>query len=806
MFKQIFIVASAISTLASYAAEAPAYSYKLLKDARIDITLPTASVDDKKIVLDQAYMVLNEIFAHRDLKLTNFGAEIDPLPMIKNLEGKVDSISDRDFHNELAVIFTKQNDLHTSYAFPKPYACYRSLLPFSFKEVIGQDGHKVIAVNKIIDTAEVVKLFPDLNVKIGDILVSYNGKPAYEASQAWAARSSGANPPATHRRSINLLGFVSQKYDFLPIADEVDLVLRNRHGVYYSVAVPWVARADTKCLAPPEVVTTEVMGEDDYQNDFNRVYRSTKKPIPNKLLNMSPLQDSADPILKYSIVKNEFGDFGYIRLESFVPEKLTDEELVLEVKKILLTNLAKTDGLIFDLRNNGGGWINIAESLVQLFSPKNTIPLNFRLKNSPANRHFMYETRPDDAFSIELKAAEEIGAAYTKPIPLNPANELDLVGQYYFKPVALLTNANCYSSCDMFSASMQDHEAAIIFGEDSTTGAGGANNRSLNDTVKALTESLGPYKVMPSGQDIGYSFRQTIRTGKSEGIFLEDRGVLSDAIAPTTLSDLYTDSGDQFKIIGKALNEKAKDYLSWVKINESRLDILTTDEPNFLIQWEQTDKIEFKSNRTILSQVEVEIDNAIGRSFPFPDLQLNNKFVTGEFELVGTKNGNRVWRKIQQYRTIPASLELEESLIINLETGAAHPFAIYNSKNKAESGWLVQDGMLKPGNAEEYADGVKTEASLFFVLSESKDFNLKFDSQVNTEKDFDFFRVNLVVDGKVIELIKGISGDEDLKNYNFDLGPYKGKKVEIRFIFESDKGVTGKGVIIKNLSLTQLVQ
>ena len=62
MFKQIFIVASAISTLASYAAEAPAYSYKLLKDARIDITLPTASVDDKKIVLDQAYMVLNEIF------------------------------------------------------------------------------------------------------------------------------------------------------------------------------------------------------------------------------------------------------------------------------------------------------------------------------------------------------------------------------------------------------------------------------------------------------------------------------------------------------------------------------------------------------------------------------------------------------------------------------------------------------------------------------------------------------------------------------------------------------------------------
>jgi hypothetical protein len=802
MFIRIFIVASTISSLASYAAEAPPYSYKLLKDSRPEITLPNSSLDDKKIVLDQAYLVLNEIFVHRDLKLTNFGTEIDPLPMIKNLEGKVDSISDRDFHKELAIIFTRQNDLHTTYAFPKPYACYRSFLPFSFKEVIGLDGQKVIAVNKIIDTAEVVKLFPDLNVKIGDILVSYNGKPAYEAAQAWAARSSGANPPATRRRSINLLGFVSQKYDFLPGADEVNLILRNRHGVSYSVAVPWVARSDNKCLAVPEAVETGAMGEDNYQNDFNRVYRSTKKPVRNKLLNMSPLQDSADPILKYSIVKNEFGDFGYIRLESFVPEKLTDKELVLEVKKILLTNLAKTDGLIFDLRNNGGGYISIAEALVQLFSPKNTVPLNFRLKNSPANRHFMYQTRSDDPFSIELKAAEEIGAAYTKPIPLNPADELDLVGQYYFKPVALLTNANCYSSCDMFSASMQDHEAAIIFGEDSTTGAGGANNRSLNDTVKALDESLGPYKVMPLGQDIGFSFRQTIRTGKSEGIFLEDRGVLSDAIAPTTLSDLYTDSGDQFKIIGKVLNEKAKDYLSWVKINESRLDILNTDEPKFFIQWEQTDKIEFKSNRTTLSQVEVELDNSTGREFPFLNLQGTN----GEFELIGTKNGKRVWRKIQQYRMIPAGLTMEENLVINLETGAANPLAIYNFQNKADDGWIIQDGMLKTGKSAEYADSTKTEASLFLILSEAKDFTLNFDSEVSTEKDFDYFKVKLVADGKEIELIKGISGEEALKTYNFDLSLYKGKKVEIRFIFESDKGVTGKGVIIKNLSLTQLGQ
>ena len=149
---------------------------------------------------------------------------------------------------------------------------------------------------------------------------------------------------------------------------------------------------------------------------------------------------------------------------------------------------------------------------------------------------------------------------------------------------------------------------------------------------------------------------------------------------------------------------------------------------------------------------------------------------------------------------------MEENLVINLETGAANPLAIYNFQNKADDGWIIQDGMLKTGKSAEYADSTKTEASLFLILSEAKDFTLNFDSEVSTEKDFDYFKVKLVADGKEIELIKGISGEEALKTYNFDLSLYKGKKVEIRFIFESDKGVTGKGVIIKNLSLTQLGQ
>lgn len=801
MSKKFLVLAIAMSTCASYAEEAPVFTYKLLKDGRSEITLPTYTVDEKKLVLEQAYMVMNEIFVHRDLKISNFGTGIDPLPLMKDLEGKLDSISDKDFHNELTKIFTKQHDLHTTYGYPKPYACYRSFLPFSFKEVVTVDGQKAIAVNKLVDTAEVVALVPDLKVLVGDVLVSYNGIPAYEASQAWAARSMGANPPATHRRSINLLAAISQKLDFLPNTDTVELEFRNRHGKNYSVTVPWISRGDVKCLTPEPAVTEKAISTDNYQNEFNQIFRATKPAVRNKMLNINPLKDTAEPILKYKIVNNEFGDYGYIRLESFVPEKLTVDEVILEVKRILLKDFAKTDGLIFDLRNNGGGYIFLAEGLVQLFTPKNPSPMNFVLKNSHANRHFMYQS-PTSTFALALKEAEAIGSQYTAGLPLNPAESIDLLGQSYFKPVALLTNANCYSSCDMFSAMMQDHDAAIIFGEDSTTGAGGANNRSHSDTVKSLEADLGPYKKLPAGQDIGFSFRQTVRSGRSTGVLLEDRGVLSDKIAQATLSDLYTDSGDQFKIIAQALNARAHLNQSWVKINETRQDILVTEEPKIFIQWEQTDKIEFKANRTSLDQVEVELDNTIGRAFSFPAIQSTNQFEAGEFEIIGTKNNQRVWRKIHQYRMIPTSIALDENLIVNLETGGTHPLVIYNSKTKADDGWVVQDGMLKIGKGEEYVDQIKTEASLFLTLNEVKDFTLNFDAQVSTEKDFDFFRVKLTVDGKEVEVIKGISGEEELKTYNFDLSPYKGKKVEIRFIFASDTGVTGKGVTVKNLSLT----
>jgi C-terminal processing protease CtpA/Prc len=797
-FKFGLITALSFSSL-SVLAQTPTFTYKLLKDIRSEITLPVYTSAERKTVVNQAYMVMNEIFVHRDLKFANFGSQIDPLPMLKDLETRVETISDRAFHSEMAEIFFKQNDLHTSYANPKPYACYRTLLPFSFKEVINLQGEKVIAVAYLSSIAEVKALAPDVDIKIGDTVVSVDGVPVYEAAKKWLTRTSGANPPAQFRRSISLLSFISQKNNFFPENDASEIVLKSRNGQTYIVKAPWIARGDVKCLTPEKEETAEI-AVDDYQLDFNRTYRRAKNKS-NKALSAEALKDTAEPILKYKIVRNEFGDFGYLTLESFMPEKLTVDAVILEVKKLLTKELAQTDGLIFDIRSNGGGYIFLAEGMVQLFTPKNPTPMNFVLKNSAANRHFLFETTGDgNPFNIVLRAAQAEGTTYTAPIPLNRAEEVDTLGQYYFKPVAILTNANCYSSCDMFSAQMQDHGSAIIFGEESTTGAGGANNRNLTDTIKALKDNLGPYQKLPSGQDIGFSYRQTIRVGKSAGILLEDRGVISDVIVPATLSDLYTDSGDQFKIISKALAEKAKDYTASVKMADTRIDVLNSEKPKIFVQWENTEKIEFRYNRVAVETIEIENSNSTGRALDLPKMD-EGQYTIKKYELIGLNKNERVWRKFYSYRTVPLASDLEESLVITLENDEAKPFAIYNDGNEAKNGWVVSDKTLRIGNGVEYADSVKAEATLFLNLSADKEFVLNFEALQSSEKDFDFFKVKIIVDGKEVDLIKGLSGEEPMKAYSFDLAAYKGKKIEIRFIFESDIGVEGKGPIVKNIAL-----
>jgi hypothetical protein len=529
------------------------YQYKLLKDFRREITLPSTDLHERKKIIDIVRSTYQELFIHKENKLTAFGKNASPLPALNRLEEKMGSMSEKEFFYELVQSYLPLNDWHTTIKLPKPHSCFRSSLPVKFKRVGHSNGKTVMAVSEFASKEFLETLSEPLTIERGDILLRYDGASPETVLTKIKASISAANPEALDRMAALHLTWSSQATSPAPKSDHVTLSLQNSQGAIYQVTLPWITRRDSDCLKSSTfdnrgfTILDEVHEVYDLKSYPHQKSRSTEEEF---------YITTDEPTLKYQLLKNENGTFGIIKLESFLPKKLSFEKTVEEIKWIVSKKFKKTDGLIFDIRDNGGGYIELADTLVQIFASKKISPMNFRLKASPMNLHYWSKTAPQSLFGQLLERTQTRNVSYVEA-PLYPNGVSVQFKQIYFKPVAVFTSALCYSSCDMFSAQVQDQSTFLIFGEDSTTGAGGANNVNLSFLYNNLpSKDKGPFEVLPANMDIGFSYRQSVRTGKSSGHLIENIGVRSDVIVPPTLQDLRTHSSEQYRIITRKLVKK----------------------------------------------------------------------------------------------------------------------------------------------------------------------------------------------------------------------------------------------------------
>lgn len=799
--KTILTVLPFVLGASAFAQEAP-FLYEPLATARARITLPEMSLEEKTQMVDQSKFILRDLFVHRDHKIKHYGPEADPLPALDEIRTKLPNLSTIDFHRQMLRTFRRLHDWHTTYQLPAPFQCYRSLLPVGFKSVKNEFGKNVIAVNSVVSTPEVLKLMPaDVKFDVGDILVSYGGKTPEEAINGLSWLSFGANPAAIRRDAVEFLSFIAHRGNLLPSENEVEMTLLDKEGKTKSFKVPWISRWTKECVEPEQEETARRdsnKGEKYWQREYNQIFKQTKK---TRFKGPGDLLDSREPIVKYKMIRNEFGSFSYLTLSSFVPEKLSVAETLVEIKRLLDGPLAEGEGLIIDLRDNGGGQILLGEGMVQLLNPRNSVPLNFVLKNSAANRFYWETMAPTEDFAQELRNAVSQGRSYTNGIPMNSVASLNGLGQSFMKPVAVFINASCYSTCDMFTASMQDLGAGVIFGEDPNTGAGGANNWSYNGILYGdlPEENKGPFAPLPAGLNIGLSYRQTFRTGLHAGELIEDVGVKADIMAEATLADLGK-SEAQIRFLTRKLAEQTGNFKSWVKIKEgSNLDIQLGKRPKLNLKWENTSRLDIRANGQILGSMEIESSNTEGRDIVIPDYLSTSELGVTPVEILGIENGKRVWRKVISIRTIPESRVISpaQPLSQDFEQNLS-PLVVYNKETTVENGWQVQDGVLTVGDSGVYGADVNSQAILFANLAGAS--KLSFSASVVSELDYDFFTVSVVSNGSEKTLLN-LSGDNETKDYSFDLSEFKGKEVEIRFGFTSDGNINGAGPKIDNLQI-----
>lgn len=800
-------------------------TFEELSAVRDDIVFPELSDAEKRTVAEQAQLLLKGVYAHRFQKQDFYPGVTDPVPAVQAVVDNIGALSVPEMESELYRVFSSQRDLHLNYIFPQPYASFQSSLPLTFKRVQGRRNFFEVRVDAI--NAERFAAFaPDQRMpEVGDKVIAYNGVRVQKAVNNLLEVGQGANRFGGFSRALARLTFRPHLLSLVPEDDEVTITFRGKKaGRYgrryerYTVTIPWITRvpapvaqtqqrsatitAQDSSTKPRKILLQEMnIKEDLFQKLFND-FRAENGLLAQ---NTYPSNASNEPEVTWGVIENRLGKFGYIRLASFVPVNGVDFA-VQEIRRIIYDEFDGTKGMIFDVRDNGGGSGQLSDELPQLFGRNDAVTTQDRLINTDEMSRIFNESIFGPIFPAGLEAINEVSgtdATHTRVFNLFDSPGANTFGQVYNGPVAVLANSNSYSASDYFSCHMQDSGIGFVFGEEPRTGAGGANVFEHSLLAQFVPTVFTP---LPNTHRARVSFGQGVRSGLNEGSFIEDFGCEADLLVSPRLSDLLDGGENQIIKITSALRYLSffPRYRSSVRASSNDfLQLRTRGNLGFPLEVRNTPKIRITINDEVVDEIYTR--RFFGTStvdYSFPDSLVIGNTNTVLFEGV-SYSGKRLWNLKRQV------VVLEEPVVVGTDgleidfaaATSVAPFSIVNS-NPAENGWNLVTPSLEIGYNPTYADNVNSDALLSVDLTALPSAQLSFNLEYDTEVGFDFVDVFVTdSEGGNTSLLRE-SGTQALQTYDFDISEFAGKAgVQIHFRFNSDGGVVAPGVRLQRISI-----
>jgi len=273
--------------------------------------------------------------------------------------------------------------------------------------------------------------------------------------------------------------------------------------------------------------------------------RLTLKKIDGTTKTISIIRDVVEideTFAKTSVVEKDKRKFGLINLPKFYidfSEENFRNSATDMAKEVQRMNDEKVEGLLIDLRNNGGGSLETAIAIAGLFIEEGPI--------------------------VQVKYKE------SKP---RIRNDKDIAIRWN-KPLVILVNELSASASEIFAAAMQDYNRAVIIGSKQTFGKGTVQNvLPLNNYVK-YDKDLGALKM---------TIQKFYRVN---GGSTQLKGVTSDIALPTRYSYLEVGERDEENPLQWDKIEKAS-YKTWGKyenfddvVNNSKIRI--SKNPHFML-------------------------------------------------------------------------------------------------------------------------------------------------------------------------------------------------------------------------------
>jgi Peptidase family S41 len=533
------------------------------------------SLEERRLLVEQALVLLEQNYVHLPLKAAMHA--VNPVQRLRLLRVRLERQTSETmgpewlFHAELSGIFHSVRDLHTNYLLPSPFAGKVAFLPFRVEEYFDQDGasHYVVA--------GVVEGFSAPGFGPGAEVTHWGGIPIDHAIELNATRFAGSNAAARHSRGLQSLTVRPLVIHLPPDEEWVTVSYLGTDGNEHELRQPWLV---TENLPPfvgdlNQVSTTAAsLGVDLDADEVSRartllfapqVAGQAQADQPPALTTTragagEDVPTSMPGVFRARSVQTASGAFGHLRIFTF---SVNDPVGFVE-EFVRLAGLLPPDGLILDVRGNGGGHIFASEFTLQTLTPKRIVPEPVQFIATPLNLRICRKHKDNPTNQIDLgpwfrslDQATETGATFSAAVAITPQEGANAIGQQYEGPVVLITDARCYSATDIFSAGFQDHAIGPILGIDDNTGAGGANvwthGLLMNLLAVPPADSGSPYAVLPRGANMRVAIRRTLRVGGLAGTPVEDLGVQPDERHRMTRRDVLEGNQDLLDRAGELL-------------------------------------------------------------------------------------------------------------------------------------------------------------------------------------------------------------------------------------------------------------
>ncbi|MEP7270383.1 MAG: S41 family peptidase [Acidobacteriota bacterium] len=580
---------------------------------------------DRLRIVEQALLLLEMNYVHLPLKRAMHA--IDPNQQLKLLRFRISEMKESElspeiqFHRRMLEIFASTRDLHTMYLLPNPYRDHVAYLPFLIEQYFEKRGRgkqvEKFLVSRVATADYHTVRDNDLDHEAFECGVEplyWNGVPIRRAIEVNGNMQSGSNLDARFARGLD--NFTTRPLDTSLPPDEmwVDLTYRSKSGKVLTHRQDWlVMTSETETSGYAATASIEHRAAIDIKrtriNEINRTLYTQREQPQRKTIKNS----------LYAEPRRVYGkDFGYVRLFSF--DVADPEKFIKKFAAIITADDFPQEGLIIDVRGNGGGRIRAGERLLQLLTPRRIEPELFEFINTPLNLDIC--RRAPKSWNLKRwvsSIAESVatGATYSSGFALNSVDSCNDIGQVYFGPVVLITDALSYSTTDIFAAGFQDNEIGEILGTSNNTGAGGANVWWYDDLRRALGDGRSsPFKVLPKGADMLVAMRRSIRIGPKAGRPLEELGITPNQRHYLTERDILGRNDDLIARAAGILRKRPSYKLS-VKVTGTRA--------SSTMSLSAASHVSARDKRSRISRVDVYVDGQPERSIEAKDGSIGSR-------------------------------------------------------------------------------------------------------------------------------------------------------------------------------------